>query len=83
MRRDLHQGQGNRATAAHRLQRHLILEGRGRVQIGDAPPEDIRPGSVVFIAPDTSRRITNTGNDDLVFLAISTPRFGPHAYRQI
>lgn len=74
-------------TAAHRLQgtteRYLILEGQGRVEVGDLPPDDVRPGSVICIPPHTSQRITNTGSGDLIFLAICTPRFETRAYEAL
>lgn len=74
-------------TRLHRLngiaERYVILEGQGRVEIGDLPPTDVRPGNVVLIPPECPQRITNTGDDDLVFLAICTPRFRPDAYEDI
>lgn len=66
-------------TRWHRLhgvtERYLILEGQGRVEVGDLPPEEIGPGAVVLIPPETRQRITNTGHVDLIFLAVCTPRF--------
>lgn len=66
-------------TRWHRLrgvtERYLILEGRGRVEVGDGPPEDVGPGDVVLIPPETRQRIANTGEADLIFLAVCTPRF--------
>jgi len=66
-------------TRWHRLrdatERYLILEGRGRVEVGDGPPEDVGPGDVVLIPPETRQRIANTGGADLLFLAVCTPRF--------
>ena len=66
-------------TRRHRLpnatERYLILEGRGRVEVGDGPPEDVGPGDVVLVPPGVRQRIANTGNADLIFLALCTPRF--------
>ncbi len=71
-------------TRWHRLtgttERYCILEGRGRVEVGDLPPQDVGPGDVVLIPAACRQRITNTGQDDLVFLAICTPRFSWSAY---
>jgi mannose-6-phosphate isomerase-like protein (cupin superfamily) len=74
-------------TRWHRLsatvERYVILSGRGRVALrGEAGLEaDLGPGDVVVIPAGTDQRITNAGDEDLVFLAICTPRFRPVAYR--
>lgn len=74
-------------TRLHRLagttERYVIVEGEGRVEIGDLPAETVGPGDVVVIPPGTSQRIANTGRTDLVFLAICTPRFTVQAYEDI
>lgn len=74
-------------TRWHRLrgvtERYLILEGRGRVEMGDLPPEDIGPGAVVLIPPGIRQRITNTGAVDLIFLAMCTPRFTRGVYEDM
>lgn len=61
-------------------ERYLILEGRGQVRVGQLPEAEVEPGDVVIIPPDQPQQITNTGSDDLIFLAICTPRFQPEAY---
>ena len=53
----------------------LFRVGGGRVEVGDGPPEDVGPGDVVLIPPETRQRIANTGDADLLFLAVCTPRF--------
>lgn len=72
------------STRLHRLagivERYVMLEGRGRVEVGDLPPSDIGPGDVVIIPRDCPQRITNTGESNLIFLAVCTPRFRPDAY---
>lgn len=74
-------------TRLHRLaavtERYLILEGRGRAEIGTLPSRDVDPGDVIFIPPGCPQRITNTGSTDLVFLAICTPRFTPGCYEDM
>ena len=74
-------------TRWHRLaataERYVILEGSGRVEIGDRAPADVRPGDVVLIPPQCRQRITNTGSGDLVFLAICTPRFTNDCYESL
>lgn len=73
-----------RTTAWHALEqtveRYLILEGRGAVEVGDLPPQDVAPGDVVIIPPEIRQRITCNGNSDLIFLAVCTPRFDPRNY---
>ncbi|MEM9304771.1 MAG: cupin domain-containing protein [Pseudomonadota bacterium] len=64
-------------------ERYVILAGTGRVEIGQAEPVDVAPGDVIVIAPFEPQRITSTGEVDLIFLAICTPRFRPEAYREV
>ncbi len=74
-----------RATAWHRLdgivERYLIVEGRGLVEVGDLEPAELRPGDMAVIPAGTRQRITNTGPADLVFYCICTPRFRPERYQ--
>jgi mannose-6-phosphate isomerase-like protein (cupin superfamily) len=74
-------------TKRHRLkgvtERYVILEGQGRVEVGNLAPETVGPGDVVVIPPDVPQRITSTGGSDLVFLAICTPRFTPAIYENL
>ncbi|HET7562317.1 MAG TPA: cupin domain-containing protein [Rhodanobacteraceae bacterium] len=74
-------------TRWHRLagtsERYVILAGRRRVEVGTAPPRDVAAGDVVLIPAATAQRIRNTGDDDLVFLAICTPRFRADAYTSV
>ena len=74
-------------TRWHRLrgvtERYLILEGRGQVEVGGWPPADVGPGAVVLIPPGIRQRITNTGEGDLIFLAVCTPRFTLAEYADV
>ena len=65
------------------VERYVMLEGKGRVEVGTRTPEDVGPGDVVLIPSAAPQRISNTGEDDLIFLAICTPRFVPEAYEDI
>lgn len=71
-------------TRWHRLigiaERYVILQGRGVVEVGDTPAQSVGPGDVVLIPAGERQRIANPGQDDLVFLALCTPRFRPQAY---
>ena len=74
-------------TAWHRLkditERYYILEGEGVVEIGDLTPETVTVGSTVIIPANVRQRISNTGDNDLVFLAICSPRFVIEAYEDL
>lgn len=61
-------------------ERYLVVAGRGRVEVGELPPQDVGPGDVVLIPPGARQRIANPGPDDLVFFAVCTPRFRVEAY---
>ncbi|MEC5387785.1 cupin domain-containing protein [Uliginosibacterium sp. H3] len=61
-------------------ERYVILAGKGSVEVGKLPAMPVEPGDVVVIPPGERQRIRNTGDADLVFLAICTPRFVVEAY---
>jgi len=73
-------------TRWHRLagttERYVIVAGRGRAEVGDETLE-ATPGDVIVIPPGQPQRITNTGDTDLVFLALCTPRFRAANYSEI
>jgi mannose-6-phosphate isomerase-like protein (cupin superfamily) len=74
-------------TRWHRLagtaERYVIIEGRGRVEVGDLAPREVAAGDVVLIPPLCRQRITNVGKHDLAFLAICTPRFEQQNYEDV
>ena len=74
-------------THWHRLrdttERYVILEGSGRVEVGDLAPQEVGPGDTVLIPPLCRQRISNVGSEDLVFLAVCTPRFRQEAYEDL
>jgi mannose-6-phosphate isomerase-like protein (cupin superfamily) len=74
-------------TRWHRLrdtvERYCIIEGSGCVEIGSLPPQSVSAGDVVLIPPMCRQRMTNTGSEDLIFLAICTPRFSNDVYEDI
>jgi mannose-6-phosphate isomerase-like protein (cupin superfamily) len=71
-------------TAWHHLdgvdERYVILQGTGLVEIGDYAPQVLEVGDAVRIPAGVRQRIHNSGNCDLVFYAICTPRFTPECY---
>lgn len=74
-------------TRWHRLvgttERYVILSGAGKVEVGNLIAQKVAPGDVVLIPPNCRQRITSLGAEDLIFLAICTPRFRPEAYEDI
>ncbi len=65
------------------VERYYILSGTGRVEVGKLAPHTVGAGDIVLIPPMCPQRITNTGSDDLVFLAICTPRFSNDVYEDL
>ncbi len=74
-------------TRWHRLidtiERYFIISGSGLMEVGSLPPQQVNAGDTVIIPPLCRQRITNNGSEDLVFLAICTPRFTDEAYEDI
>jgi len=74
-------------TRWHRVagttERYVILQGRGRVEVGELPPREVAGGEVVVIPRGERQRIANTGEGDLVFLAVCTPRFQLQHYEEV
>jgi mannose-6-phosphate isomerase-like protein (cupin superfamily) len=66
-------------TELHRLhktiERYVILEGEGRVQVQGNTPTVVRPLDIVVIPAGATQSIANIGATDLVFLCVCTPRF--------
>ncbi len=66
-------------THAHRLKSsevYYILEGQGEMYI-DSEKEKVFAGQVIYIPPNSTQRIKNTGIDNLVFLCIVDPAWRP------
>ena len=74
-------------TRRHHLkgttERYFIISGRGLVEVGELPPQEVTAGDIVLIPPMCRQRITNIGSDDLIFLAICTPRFSQDVYEDL
>ncbi len=79
--------ESGKTTKWHALEsiteRYLILEGQGRAEVGDSEAQLLEKGDMLIIPANTRQRITNVGNEDLIFLAICSPRFTKSAYRQL
>lgn len=66
-------------TTLHRLletdEVYYILSGRGEMEIDGEKMGTVATNDVVFIPKNATQRITNVGDNDVVFLCICTPRF--------
>lgn len=65
------------------FERYLIISGIGVVEIGEKQSQEVTAGDIVLIPPMCRQRISNTGIDDLIFLAICSPRFTQDVYEDI
>lgn len=63
------------------VERYVMVAGRGEVEIDGQAPAVVGAMDVVTIPAGVSQRIRNTGDSDLVFLCICTPRFDAEKYR--
>lgn len=74
-------------TKLHKLvdtvERYVILEGEGLVEIDGITADKVGISDVVIIPEGCSQKITNTGESDLVFLAICSPRFTKESYKDV
>jgi mannose-6-phosphate isomerase-like protein (cupin superfamily) len=74
-------------TMLHRLhrstERYCIISGEGMVEIEGLPAQVVSAGDVVIIPPGAAQRVSNTSDEDLVFLALCTPRFDPNDYFEL
>jgi len=74
-------------TKLHKLigtvERYVILEGEGLVEIGDQLHKLVTAFDVVIIPADCPQKIRNTGLKDLIFLVLCTPAFTKDCYIEI
>jgi mannose-6-phosphate isomerase-like protein (cupin superfamily) len=73
-------------TQLHSLdvdERYLIFAGLGEMQVGNLPASCVGRGDVVVVPAGTAQRIRNTGDDDLVFYCVCSPRFRPEGYQAL
>lgn len=74
-------------TALHALQGttevYYMLRGEGRMEVAGRELGKVEPGDTVTIPAGASQRIVNTGEEDLLFLCICSPRFRPEVYRDL
>ena len=65
------------------LEFYVVERGHGRMRLGDDPDFDIGPGDTVTIPQHTPQSVANTGETDLVFLCLCTPRFSQDCYTSL
>ena len=61
-------------------ERYVIVNGCGLMEIRGLLSAELKLGDVVRIPANTPQRVTNTGQDDLIFYCVCTPRFRPSCY---
>lgn len=68
---------GQTAPHYHRLTEEIyyILEGTGRMLLGDDDQRDVGPGDAIAIPPGVVHTIWNTGEDTLKFLCCCAPAY--------
>jgi len=75
------------STVLHRVRGadeiYYLLSGEGQVEMDGQIIGTMHPGDLLRIPADATQRITNTGREDLIFLAICTPRFEPGRYEAV
>ncbi len=62
-------------TLAHRLRTsevYFIIQGTGRMHI-DSEISDVGPNDTIYIPPHATQYISNTGQEDLIFICIVDP----------
>jgi len=65
------------------VERYIIAEGQGRVEVGDLPPAEVGPGDVALIPAGVRQRIANLGLTDLIFYCVCTPPFAQERYQEL
>ena len=81
----------NTSTQLHKLsntiERYFIIEGKGEITLGPYQQQKekhslVEAGDTVIIPADCPQAIRNTGDSDLIFLVMCTPRFKPEHYSE-
>jgi len=72
------------STVLHSLhetnEAYYILSGQGLVRCGDQKEIIVKPTDIVLYKPGVPQSITNTGDEDLIFLCVCVPRFREEVY---
>ena len=72
-------------TNGERFTTYAILaeDNSGIISVNGAAAHKADPGDIIIIPPMCRQRIINIGSEDLIFLAICSPRFKDTAYEDI
>lgn len=74
-------------TAWHRLsdiiEYYYILSGKGFMEIGEEDGFNVGKNDIITIPASFAQRIQNTGEEDLIFLAICNPPFTDSNYEDL
>lgn len=62
---------------------YVIESGSGLMRVGDERPFAVGPGDTVTVPKHAPQQITNSGNEDLCFLCICTPKFSQDCYTSL
>lgn len=66
-------------TKQHRVagtvERYMIMQGSGIARVEGRAEQAAGPGDIILIPAGATQSIINTGDHDLVFLCVCTPRF--------
>lgn len=55
-------------------QAYVMVRGRGLMMVGDESQE-VGPGTVIFVPPNTNHSIQNIGEEPLLFIGVTSPPF--------
>jgi len=67
-------GQQRGHSHAGSEQAYVFIHGTGRMQVGDEK-EFVGPGELVYVPPGLVHSVTNTGEENLVFITVASPPF--------
>lgn len=62
---------------------YIIESGKGLMQLDFQDRFEVIKGMNVSIPPGTPQRIRNTGEQDLIFMCLCTPRFTAECYKSL
>lgn len=62
---------------------YILEQGQGVVDDGTGTPAKVSAGDKVIIDASSPQRISNTSNEELVFLCVCTPRFEQKNYQML
>ena len=59
---------------------YIVESGKGQVELDFQDGFEVLKGMNISIPPNTPQRILNTGEQELIFMCLCTPRFTPKYY---